>query len=89
MNSLKNKDTQNNMHLDINSLMAAFDEYITGIQEKKEHKGEYHTGIPIGYQMRPFSKEHIIEAYMKKYFYGSISDESPNSKLQPLNSNEN
>jgi hypothetical protein len=62
MKSLHNIDHEKNKVLDINSLMDAFENYISLVGNK-----EVVTGVPINYFTKKLTKRSIINLWIEKF----------------------
>lgn len=62
LSELQKADSQTNQVLDINSLMAAFDNYLTSV---KGNNGI--TGIPINFYTKKIGKQKVIDMWLNKY----------------------
>jgi len=62
LNELQHADSKTNQILDINSLMAAFDNYISSV---KGANGI--TGIPIHFYTKKINKQKVIDLWLNKY----------------------
>jgi hypothetical protein len=74
MSGLLGADERKNKRLDINSLMTAFDNYITCINTEGQ------VGIPISYYVKSISKAQIIRLWLDKYYPPSGSESTKSSE---------
>lgn len=63
MQGLGKIDQTNNKVLDINSMMAAFENYLQAIKEK-----EGTVGVPVNFYLKTISSQQIAQLWMDKYF---------------------
>lgn len=64
-------EQQANSMLDINSMMEAFNDYITAATEDQAGKETTGTiGVPINYMLKPITKLQIAQLWVNKYFPG-------------------
>jgi hypothetical protein len=62
LSELQKADSQTNQILDINSLMAAFDNYISSVKG-----AEGITGIPIHFYTKKINRQKVIDLWLHKY----------------------
>lgn len=83
LSGLADIEKTSNQMLDINSMMLAFDDYVTRAGAAKD--GTF--GVPINYYLKPITRSQLAQMWMSKYFpnkYMSISgDDSPRPGAAP------
>jgi hypothetical protein len=63
LDSLGNLDRDANKMLDINSMMAAFENYLTAIKNKEEN-----VGVPVSFNLKKITRSQIEQWWQEKYY---------------------
>ena len=71
-------DHGSNKVVDLNTLMSAFENYITEVSDIKS------VGIPISFFFRKISRGHIARLWLDKYFAMTKAKEEPDAGRGPL-----
>ncbi len=73
MGSVSDIDIQKNKVINVNSMITAFENYITKATEKKSSGSLLNTGsLPVQYFIKPITKSQLIHMWVNKYYPGQF-----------------
>jgi hypothetical protein len=79
LSGLADIEKTTNQMLDINSLMQAFDDYVTRAGAAKD--GTF--GVPINYYIKPITRSQLAQMWMSKYYPNKFMAISGDDSARP------